>query len=213
MMSSLEQWNGYCPISQGEKSPSMKQVRFFSHLQLGPSHLSFSLYNKPYKIPFTWLRDHCPCSQCIQPSTRQKTIHLISPDIQPLSVSTLHTDGSLQLKIQWKNHTSIYDQDLFQDPSPAVPPKVYWTAQQDPLIQSYSTFLHTPKPMIQQLYTHGLAFIKNIPQDQRNIETLASYFGIIKETFYGKTWDVKSIKAAKNIAYTNVYLGFHMDLL
>ena len=35
----------------------------------------------------------------------------------------------------------------------------------------------------------------------------------IKNTFYGETWDVRSIPNAKNVAYTHQHLGFHMDLL
>ncbi|CAG8432769.1 502_t:CDS:2 [Diversispora eburnea] len=37
--------------------------------------------------------------------------------------------------------------------------------------------------------------------------------GTIRSTFYGKTFDVISIPGAKNIAYTNLSLGLHMDLL
>ena len=134
--------------------------RFFSNLQIGTSHLAFSLEKKRYNIPFTWLRDHCQCPLCIQPSTKQKTIHHISPTIQPLFVSTINNS----LKIQWKNHTSIYHQDLFHESAPLAPSKFYWTAQNEPLIQSYSNFINNPNIMIKQLHTHGLAFIKNIPK-------------------------------------------------
>ena len=33
------------------------------------------------------------------------------------------------------------------------------------------------------------------------------------ETFYGKSWDVKSIPNAENIAYTDLNLPLHMDLM
>ena len=45
------------------------------------------------------------------------------------------------------------------------------------------------------------------------ISQLTNMLGYPRETFYGRTWDVVSLHDAKNIAYTNVSLGLHMDLL
>jgi gamma-butyrobetaine dioxygenase len=43
---------------------------------------------------------------------------------------------------------------------------------------------------------------------------LASRLGEIRRTWYGdRVWDVRSVPDAKNIAYTNLDLGLHMDLL
>ncbi|KAJ3024090.1 UNVERIFIED_CONTAM: hypothetical protein HDU68_008324 [Siphonaria sp. JEL0065] len=75
--------------------------------------------------------------------------------------------------------------------------------------------------LLTQLQSHGLVFIKNIPTNEANdtslvpqLEQIVKHMGcIIRETFYGRTWDVKSIKNAKNIAYTSLDLGLHMDLL
>ncbi|KAJ3393925.1 hypothetical protein HDU92_007405 [Lobulomyces angularis] len=70
----------------------------------------------------------------------------------------------------------------------------------------------------------GLVFLKNVPTEGRklnpdsetetiSVEEVAKIFGPIRETFYGKSWDVKIVPEAKNIAYTNLDLGLHMDLL
>ena len=42
---------------------------------------------------------------------------------------------------------------------------------------------------------------------------MARLFGEIRPTFYGLVWDVKNKRNSKNIAYTNLNLGFHMDIL
>lgn len=44
-------------------------------------------------------------------------------------------------------------------------------------------------------------------------QSLALQFGEIRSTFYGSLWDVRSLSESKNIAYTNLDLGLHMDLL
>ena len=66
---------------------------------------------------------------------------------------------------------------------------------------------------LQQLMTHGLVFIKRIPDNPDAVEGIAERIGNIKHTFYGKTWDVQSVQNSKNIAYTDLNLGLHMDLL
>lgn len=77
------------------------------------------------------------------------------------------------------------------------------------------------------LNKYGLCFVNNVEDPLRNPQTqtltdsnsdmwpvskLAKRFGYIKETFYGKLFDVKSQPNAINIAYTDVYLPLHMDL-
>jgi alpha-ketoglutarate-dependent taurine dioxygenase len=68
--------------------------------------------------------------------------------------------------------------------------------------------------LLNSLHEYGLVFLKSIPKEEVNgPQKLADRIGRIRNTFYGPTWDVKSVPNAKNIAYTNVFLGFHMDLL
>lgn len=52
------------------------------------------------------------------------------------------------------------------------------------------------------LSRYGLVFLKNVPDTPENnaVERIAERVGNIKHTFYGKTWDVKSIANSKNIA-------------
>ncbi|EFI27518.1 gamma-butyrobetaine dioxygenase [Coprinopsis cinerea okayama7 len=69
-----------------------------------------------------------------------------------------------------------------------------------------------------QLLKYGLVFVTGVPtegktNDECELKKLANRFGEIRETFYGELWDVININNSKNIAYTNLDLGLHMDLL
>ena len=80
----------------------------------------------------------------------------------------------------------------------------------------YQAFLEDEsafRKVLVQLRDYGLAFVKNVPRNVNQVETVAQRFGPIRETFYGKSWNVKSDPNAKNIAYTSSYLGLHMDLM
>jgi gamma-butyrobetaine dioxygenase len=46
------------------------------------------------------------------------------------------------------------------------------------------------------------------------LASLGDMLGDVRRTWYGdKVWDVTSMKNSKNIAYTNLDLGLHMDLV
>ena len=66
---------------------------------------------------------------------------------------------------------------------------------------------------LQQLHTLGLLFLHNVPGVEESVSAIAERIGPVKTTFYGHTWDVRSVPQAKNVAYTAQDLGFHMDLL
>ena len=59
-----------------------------------------------------------------------------------------------------------------------------------------------------------LWFCKNDRMSKKNLELLdkiAKLFGFIRETNYGKWFDVKSKSNAVNLAYTNLALKAHTD--
>ena len=90
----------------------------------------------------------------------------------------------------------------------------------------YNNILNTSSGLVQaitQLSKYGLLFISGVPNQETSHEacelrTLAERFGEIRTTFYGPLWDVVNggngdSNDGKNIAYTNLELGLHMDLL
>lgn len=75
------------------------------------------------------------------------------------------------------------------------------------------------------LVRDGLTFVRGLPTDVKSgtslegervpeLAKLADMLGEVRNTFYGPLWDVRSLpaKESRNIAYTNVDLGLHMDL-
>ncbi|POS86425.1 hypothetical protein EPUL_003498 [Erysiphe pulchra] len=66
---------------------------------------------------------------------------------------------------------------------------------------------------IRSIKRWGIVFLTGVPECEEAVEKIASLVGPLRNTFYGKTWDVVSVNQAKNVAYTNKYLGLHQDLL
>ncbi|KAI9834592.1 MAG: hypothetical protein M1819_002968 [Sarea resinae] len=99
------------------------------------------------------------------------------------------------------------------------PRRVLWDAEimaADATWLDYSSYLESDETLhaaLRALTTYGLLFLSNVPSSPSAVENIATRIGPIRDTFYGRTWDVKSVAAAKNVAYTHQYLGLHMDLL
>ncbi|OLY83156.1 Trimethyllysine dioxygenase, mitochondrial [Smittium mucronatum] len=79
----------------------------------------------------------------------------------------------------------------------------------------YSAFIDSNgglEKVLKRLNEYGLVFLKNVPTTREEVLKLGRRIGTIMDTFYGPSWDVVSTTNSKNIAYTDLYLGYHMDL-
>ena len=77
---------------------------------------------------------------------------------------------------------------------------------------------HTMYRLLYNLQVYGIVKLKGVPTEMTDNETcelrsIAQAIGPIKDTFYGETWDVRNQPDSKNVAYTDLNLGLHMDLL
>jgi len=67
------------------------------------------------------------------------------------------------------------------------------------------------------LVKDGIVFLTNVPTDKKEgheteLKRLVERIGSLRKTWYGDLWDVKAEEGSRNIAYTNLDLGLHMDL-
>lgn len=179
-----------------------------------------------------YLRDSCQCSLCVDPSTRQRkfvTAH-IPQDIRAV-FQAQSSHGSVRVK--WRNDIPGYPADhhsVFSQPylrSLTSPFRSSLVARKRPYWDrvsfgkrvnwtSYPDFVNDTeayKAAVSALLRDGLIFITEVDASHEAVGRMAQRLGPLRNTFYGSTWDVRSVPNSKNVAYTNQYLGFHMDLL
>lgn len=80
----------------------------------------------------------------------------------------------------------------------------------------YEAFVNDEQTMgnaMLQLQDYGLVLIDGVPELETSVERIGERIGPLRDTFYGRTWDVKDKPNAENVAYTSKHLGLHMDLL
>lgn len=192
----------------------------------------------PVKTPGAWhpvfLRDACPSPLCIDPSTTQKTFQTtdIPVDIKAKSVERQENGD---VKVTWENdipgfgpdHVSIYPAQFFKaqdtyvsrvrDRSDANIPRTWNQSRIREELQfiNYNDYMNDDRQLFRALLMlnrYGLLLLRQVPNSEKSVEHIAGRIGPIRDTFYGRTWDVESVPNAKNVAYTHQSLGLHMDL-
>lgn len=63
------------------------------------------------------------------------------------------------------------------------------------------------------LHELGILIVDGVPDSETAVREIANQIGNIQNTFYGELFDVVSKPNAENVAYTNVFLCLHQDLL
>jgi gamma-butyrobetaine dioxygenase len=190
-----------------------------------------------------FLRDSCKCPVCVNPSTSQKTFQTadIPAGIEGSCQVTSELEEMDLALVNWKNdipgfpeghqtalsldflRESLHLENNYRTKQHEVPQRAFWenkVMSRDITFLDYSSYMTSDETLyeaLSMLYTHGLVFLRNVPDtiatdSSTSVASIVERIGNLRLTFYGRTWDVKSVPNAKNVAYTNVYLGLHMDL-
>lgn len=77
--------------------------------------------------------------------------------------------------------------------------------------------------VLTQLTNYGIVFLQGVPTSKDKagdweVQKIANMFSQVRETMWGKMWDVKSVPSrrglpGRNVAFTEMDLDLHMDLL
>ncbi|KAK7527618.1 uncharacterized protein IWZ02DRAFT_496580 [Phyllosticta citriasiana] len=178
---------------------------------------------------------NCACPQCVDPSSSQKSYHTtdIPENIKPKA--QLSKEDSRVIEIKWENdipdwsndhvtqfyRNNVEAKDTIYHPIAPVERRI-WNAKNVQQVSKkeafidFNEYVHDDKTLhkaLEQIGRWGIVFLENVPDSEKAIEKITGRIGLLKETFYGRTWDVKSMPQAKNIAYTHQYLGLHQDLM
>lgn len=186
---------------------------------------------------YTALRDSCQCPRCVDPHSKQRNIRTtdIPGQIRPRDIE--HSEDGQQLRIKWADdvpesdegeghHVSVYDRETLLNPVrrtvrgvTELRSKFLWDEAKMKDVQhwvSYEEFMAGGRGFaeaMRNLSLTGLIFVKDIPDSRDEVAKIATRMGPLRNTFYGSTWDVRSVPQATNVAYTHQKLDFHMDLM
>ncbi len=172
-----------------------------------------------------WLRDNCPCPQCVYSVTREQVFEIVdaAPDLSP-SAAHIDTDGCL--RIDWQDgHLSRFDAGwlrahAYDDESRAerlaTKPKPFlWHSDLQLPVFDYSALMNDNAALLQWLLAVrdiGLTQVRGVPTEPGSLKLIAQRISFIRESNFGVLFNVQSKADADSNAYTAFNLPLHTDL-
>jgi gamma-butyrobetaine hydroxylase len=162
-----------------------------------------------------WLRDNCPCPECRHESGQRLLDTRSLPD--DLSVVAVFENGAVEVSFS-DGHVSQFDPEwLRANAGEAQPrPRRLWDASiQDALPLARYKDVAAGGAALRDWLTavdaFGFAILSGCPTEPGTVTRVAELFGFVRETNYGRLFDVKTVVNPTNLAYTGLGLGAHTD--
>jgi|688.fasta_scaffold142082_2 gamma-butyrobetaine hydroxylase len=166
-----------------------------------------------------WLRDNCPQKRHPQTNHRVDETSSIPLDIAPTTVGVV--DGALQ--VSWHDdHVSTFDPmwlaryDYSNGARRSKPQPTLWDGSFAPRVprMTYDQLFSDTKARIEWIRgfrDYGVAIMTGLPNVEGTVAKIGDELGRVRETSWGRTFDVKSIAKANSLAYTSLPLVLHTD--
>jgi gamma-butyrobetaine dioxygenase len=169
-----------------------------------------------------WLRDNCPCPDCRHPATGQRLLETATlPDDLRLGGGHAGPEG---VHVAWGDgHAAVFDPGWLRahcycDADRAggrVPPR-FWRAEGRPGLPGarHAEVVGDETALrgwLHAIATYGVALLQDVPAVSGEVTRVAALFGYVRETNYGRLFDVRSVVNPTNLAYTGLGLSCHTD--
>ncbi len=146
-----------------------------------------------------WLRDNCPCPECRHESGQR----LVDVRTLPDDLHVVAVDG---MEVRFSDgHVARFDPAAFEEEAP--PRRRLWDASVTVPRVPWDD-LASWLAAVDEL---GFAIVTGGPAEPGTVLRAAERFGFVRETNYGKLFDVKTVVDPTNLAYTSLGLGAHTD--
>lgn len=179
-------------------------------------------------FPFIFLRDNCPCcrhsngQKLIETATLKEDIepadYAVNNDGQYLLIKWVGDNHAGRYSFAWLRQHSLNPQDIQarHTVNNAVNKPTLWNNNwPDGLpVQDYTQVSHNTNYLFEWLDTikqYGFGILHNVTAQPGMVLQVAALFGYIRETNYGRLFDVKTVINPNNLAYTSLGISPHTD--
>lgn len=187
--------------------------------------LELVVRGRPVRFPAVWLRDNCPCPDCLAPGTGQKLVDITDLP-NGLAISRTEDAGeSVLVTFAPDQHRSAFsrswlaehalggdasgdgdartedDKDLWLPADLTELPAMSWPG-----------YLAGRKAeALAAVLRVGFILLRGVPAEPGAVLEVAASFGYVRETNYGRLFDVRVEPAPGNLAYTSRAIRPHTD--
>ena len=180
------------------------------------------------RFPAVWLRDNCPCAQCLDPGTGQKLHDItdIPEDLMLAAAGEQDAAESVTVTFAPGGHMSVFTRSWLAahaldgagtDPRTEDSKELWLPADIGPGHRpegSWPRYLDEPAEQIRCLdavLRQGFVLLHDVPAEPGMVLDVAASFGYVRETNYGRLFDVRVEPSPDNLAYTSREILPHTD--
>ena len=166
-------------------------------------------------FPAIWLRDNCPCPDCRHRNGQRLLDTRAIPD--DIALVAVHAqNGTIDASFS-DGHQARFDAAwLGEQREPEAPRRRLWDAEiqaELPLARYEDVAADGPalRDWLAAVDELGFAILTGGPTAPETVVRVAELFGYVRETNYGRLFDVRTVVNPNNLAYTGLGLGAHSD--
>jgi gamma-butyrobetaine dioxygenase len=192
----------------------------------GGSALELSLGGTPRRFHALWLRDNAQDAETRSPSHGQRLITLLDIPTETRIADAGWAEGRLHVRFKPEDKVVAFDADWLlanaydrpapTDPGWTSPAITRWDAglADRVTVEDYGAVCTDATVRLRWLRAirrYGFARLVQVPTTPGIAFDVAHLFGYVRETNYGRAFDVRVETNPSNLAYTNLGLQAHTD--
>ena len=186
-------------------------------------------------LPAVWLRANCPCAGCQDPGSGQRLAAITGLPADVTVARVLASDAAVEVIFGPDGHRAVFAADWLArygdpggeagtGPGPGPPDddrtedaKRLWAAADlgGGIPQGWwPRYLADPEhrsACLSAVLTHGVVVLHDVPGEPGAVLAVARSLGYVRETNYGRLFDVRAEPAAANLAFTRLPIAPHTD--
>ncbi len=174
--------------------------------------------------PAAWLRDNCPCAQCRDPVSGQRLLDIAEVPADVAVARVTAVGGTVEVLFSPDGHRAVFDQGWLEraaapgakDPHTEDAKRMWAAADLDgePPRGSWPRYLAEPgyrRSCLATVLRDGLILLSGVPAEPGAVLEVAASLGFVRETNYGRLFDVRAEPAPANLAFTRLAVAPHTD--
>jgi gamma-butyrobetaine dioxygenase len=173
-------------------------------------------------VPARWLRYNCPCPDCRDPVTGQRVVTITDIPNELAATVTARTSAGIEVTFAPDGHRAAFGHDwlaaraageadprtedgkrLWRAAGVANLPHADWAGyRRDDAIRAR---------ILDAVVRYGFALLRGVPASEGMVLEVAATFGYVRETNYGRLFDVRVVPDPANLAFTSREIAPHTD--
>jgi gamma-butyrobetaine dioxygenase len=171
----------------------------------------------------TWLRANCPCGRCRDPGSGQRLVSLTDLPAQVRITAVTVSGGDLRITFWPDGHEAAFSRSwLARQSAPAADERTeaakrLWAAADFPAgppawsWPEYESRAAVREAALAALLRDGMMLLRGVPAEPGTVLAVARSMGYVRETNYGRLFDVRVAATPANLAFTGLPIAPHTD--